>query len=145
MDNELLDIRNGDGNREGDRDHDREKAQRKNLKNDEFFRIAIVKKVDEEIGQMIIKINEGFNAGKVNRPQLVNWILSKFFASFGEADIKAIRLDHFDEISLLDSILRQARETGRVPTEFSVLLQKHMGIEDSSKKGKARVDKQIHQ
>ncbi len=130
MDNELI----GKGNGEGD--------QKKNMKNEESFRIAIIKKVDEEIGEMIIKVNDGFNAGKVNRPQLVNWILSRFYASFGETEIKAIRADHFDEISMLDSILRQARETGRVPNEIRALLQKQMGLDDLAKKsGKTKLTK----
>lgn len=130
MDNELI----GNGIREKER-----------KKNDESFRIAVSKKVDEEISEMILKVNDGFNAGKVNRPQLVNWILSKFYSSMGEAEIKEIRADHFDEISLLDSILRQAKATGKVPNEFRVLLQKQMGHEDSPKKTKAKVDKDLHQ
>lgn len=133
MDNELM----GNGNRERD--------QKKNVKIEESFRIAVTKKVDEEIGEMILKVNDGFNAGKVNRPQLVNWILSKFYSSMGDVEIKEIRADHFDEISLLDSILRQARATGKVPNEFRALLQKQMGLEDAPKKAKTKVDKNLHQ
>lgn len=133
MDNELM----GNGNRERD--------QKKNVKIEESFRIAVSKKVDEEIGEMIFKVNDGFNAGKVNRPQLVSWILSKFYISMGDAEIKEIRADHFDEISLLDSILRQAKATGKVPNEFRALLQKQMGLEDTPKKSKSKVDKELHQ
>jgi hypothetical protein len=129
----------------GDRTGTGEKDQKKNAKTEESYRIAVTKKVDEEISEMIVKVNDGFNAGKVNRPQLVNWILSKFYSSFGEVEIKAIRADHFDEISMLDSILRQAKETGKVPNEFRALLQKHMGLDDAPKKSKPKIDKDFHQ
>lgn len=141
MDNKLI----GNGNGYGGGNGNGEKELKKNTENEQSFRIAVTKKVDEEISEMIVKVNDGFNAGKVNRPQLVNWILSKFYNSLGDTEIKAIRADHFDEISLLDSILRYAKETGKIPNEFRALLQKQMGLEDSPKKTKSKIDKEFHQ
>lgn len=147
MDNKLIGNGNGNGNGSGNGNGNGngEKELKKNTENEQSFRIAVTKKVDEEISEMIVKVNDGFNAGKVNRPQLVNWILSKFYSSLGDTEIKAIRADHFDEISLLDSILRHAKETGKIPNEFRALLQKQMGLEDSPKKTKAKIDKEFHQ
>ena len=44
------------------------------------------------------------------------------------------RAEYFDEISLLESILRKAKETGKVPSEFKGLLQKQLGLDDQVKK-----------
>lgn len=128
MDKELL----GNGNPE---------QKKKITKTEELFRIAVTKKVDEEISEMLIKINDGFTAGKVNRPQLVSWIISKFCESLDETDIKAIRADHFDEFAMFESVMRQAKELGQFPPEFKALMQKHMGIEDTPKRSRTKIDK----
>ena len=84
-------------------------------------------------------MNDGFKAGKVNRRQLVNWVLSQACQSFTESDLKAIRSDHFDEFAMFETILRQAKQNGKFPPEFKALMQKQ--IDDGNKKAKSPVEK----
>jgi len=49
-------------------------------------------------------------------------------------DVRDIRSKHFNEVAMLESILRQAKETGHVSLELRELLQKQLGMDESPKK-----------
>ncbi len=83
---------------------------------------------------IIDKVNDGFNGGKINQTEIANWIISRFQSELDEAQIKEIRAEHFDEVAMLESVLRQAKESGRVPTDFKVLLQKQLGLDEPVKR-----------
>lgn len=80
------------------------------------------------------KVNDGFNGGRVNQTEIANWIISRFQSELDEAQIKEIRAEHFDEVAMLESVLRQAKESGKVPTDFKALLQKQLGLEEPVKR-----------
>lgn len=80
------------------------------------------------------KVNDGFNGGRVNQTEIANWIISRFQSELDEAQIKEIRAEHFDEVAMLESVLRQAKESGKVPTDFKALLQKQLGFEEPVKR-----------
>ncbi|HXH30977.1 MAG TPA: hypothetical protein VNJ01_09210 [Bacteriovoracaceae bacterium] len=102
--------------------------------NEEIQRITVSKEAQGALGTIVDTVNEGFFGGKVNRTQMANWILSKFSNELDDVTIKQIRADHFDEIAMFETILRQAKETGKVPSEFKILLHKHQNYEEPSKK-----------
>ena len=83
---------------------------------------------------IIDKVNDGFNGGRVNQTEIANWIILRFQSELDEAQIKEIRAEHFDEVAMLESILKQAKESGKVPTDFKNLLQKHFGLDEPTKR-----------
>lgn len=87
---------------------------------------------------IIDKVNDGFNGGKVNQTEIANWIILRFQSELDESQIKEIRAEYFDEVAMLESILKQAKESGKVPTDFKSLLQKQMGLDESPKKKTSR-------
>jgi Fe-S cluster assembly ATPase SufC len=78
---------------------------------------------------IIDKVNDGFNGGKVNQTEIANWIILRFQSELDESQIKDIRAEHFDEVAMLENILKQAKESGKVPTDFKSLLQKQFGLD----------------
>jgi chromatin remodeling complex protein RSC6 len=80
------------------------------------------------------KVNDGFNGGRVNQTEVANWIIARFQSELDEIQIKEIRAEHFDEVAMLESVLRQAKESGKVPTDFKALLQKQLGLEEPVKR-----------
>ena len=80
------------------------------------------------------KVNDGFNGGRVNQTEIANWIISRFQSELDEAQIKEIRAEHFDEVAMLESVLRQAKESGKIPTDFKALLQRQLGLEEPVKR-----------
>ncbi len=103
-------------------------------KTEEIHRITVSKAAERALAGIMERVNEGFDGGRVNRTQVANWILLRFEDKLSEADIREIRSEHFDEVSLLESILRKAKETGKVPQEFRGLLQQHLGLDAPAKK-----------
>lgn len=87
---------------------------------------------------IVDKVNDGFNGGRVNQTEIANWIILRFQSELDEAQIKEIRAEHFDEVAMLESILKQAKESGKVPTDFKALLQKQMGLDESPKRKSSR-------
>jgi len=90
------------------------------------------------LGAITDRINDGYIGGRVNRTQMANWILKRFQSELDETQIKEIRAEHFDEVAMLENILRQAKESGKVPTDFKALLQKQFGLDESPKKKAAK-------
>lgn len=83
---------------------------------------------------IIDKVNDGFNGGRVNQTEIANWIILRFQSELDEAQIKEIRAEHFDEVAMLESILKQAKESGKVPMDFKNLLQKQFGLDEPTKR-----------
>ena len=106
--------------------------------NEELQRITVSKETQNTLGAITDRINDGYIGGRVNRTQMANWILKRFQSELDETQIKEIRAEHFDEVAMLENILRQAKESGKVPTDFKALLQKQFGLDESPKKKAAK-------
>lgn len=119
---------------ERDKTGNGEENKDKEQKNEELHRITVSKQGERALAAVVERINDGFVGGKVNRTQVANWILARFNDSLSETEIKEIRMEHFDEVAVLESILRQAKESGRVPAELKGLLQKQLGMDEAPKK-----------
>ncbi len=101
---------------------------------EEIQRITVSRDAQAALGNIVDRVNDGFTGGKVNRTQMANWILLRFNSELNDAQIREIRAEHFDEVAMLESILRQAKETGKIPLDFKALLQKQLGIEEVGRK-----------
>ena len=106
----------------------------KNNENEKMQRIAVSKEAQNTLKAITDKVNDGFMGGKVNLLEMANWILLRFQNELDETKIKEIRAEHFDEVAMLESVLKQAKESGKVPSDFKVLLQKQLGLEEPAKR-----------
>jgi hypothetical protein len=120
---------NKKGNGNGERN-----TEEINTEKEEMLRITVSRQGEKALLEIMEQVNDGFVGGKVNKTQMANWVLRRFKDDLDDSMIRDIRADHFDELMVLESILRTARETGKVPSEFRYLLQKQMGFEMSAKK-----------
>ena len=111
-----------------------EKTEENITVKEEVLRILVSRQGEKALLEVIEQVNDGFTGGKVNKTQMANWILKRFKDDLDDSMIKEIRADHFDELAVLELILRKARETGKVPSEFKYLLQKQFGLDVSVKK-----------
>jgi hypothetical protein len=120
-------------NKKGNGEKEKNTEENSNEK-EEISRINVSRQSEKALFEVIEQVNDGYVGGKVNKSQMANWILKRFKDDLDESMIKDIRADHFDEVAVLELVLRKARETGKVPTEFKHLLQKQVGLEISAKK-----------
>ena len=109
-----------------------------------IHRLSISKLADEGLTEIVERVNDGFEGGRVNRSQVANWILTRFSSSCSEADIQQIRAENVNELAVLEAILRKARKSGKLPHHLSALIQKHLGFDEPARKGsKNRLTKNI--
>ncbi len=100
-------------------------------------KITVTKEAEEAVSQVVSKVNDGFDAGRVNRQDVASWILTRFIESFSDVEIQQIRGTFFNEIALLEAILKKAKQNGSVPTELKAALMGQMNITSNApRKGK---------
>ena len=99
-------------------------------------KITVTKAAEKAVSEVVLRVNDGFDAGRVNRQDVASWILLKFKETFGIEEIGHIRAIHIDEIAFLESLLKKAKESGKVPTQVRELLRLHIGNDLASKKNK---------
>ncbi|MCM2279248.1 MAG: hypothetical protein NDJ89_14330 [Oligoflexia bacterium] len=102
-------------------------------KGEELYRISVSKAAEEALSSVVDRVNSGFEGGKVNRTQVLNWVLVRYAESCGDAEIREIRAEHFDDIAFLESVLRKAKKSGKVPSDIKALLQKQLGLDEAAK------------
>ncbi len=103
-------------------------------KSDEWYRLTVMREAGEAVRSMAEKVNNGFDAGQVTRAQVASWALVKQAKNLTSDDIKQIRTEYFDEIAMLDSLLRRAKQTGSLAPEIKALLQAQLEIAVPTKK-----------
>jgi 23S rRNA A2030 N6-methylase RlmJ len=102
------------------------------------FRVTISKEAEEALNGFLDRINQGFEAGKVTRNQAASWALAHLIDRCDEADIQEIRSDNVNEFAFLESLLKQAKRTGKMPAEVSQLIHKQLGFDESASKQNRR-------
>jgi hypothetical protein len=106
----------------------------KESKTDEIVKITVNKDAEEKLMVVMEKVNNGFDAGKINRQDLASWALTYFANVCDHEIIKAIRQDHFDEFTVLEAILRRGKEQGKLPSELRNLLRQQLTTDLPSRK-----------
>lgn len=100
-------------------------------------RVLISQESNHLLDELTTRINDGFEAGRVTRPQILSWILRRFAETAGEEEIQELRAAHFDRIAYLEALLKRAKETGILPPELNALVQTPIAaIQPLRKKGK---------
>ena len=107
---------------------------KKEMKTEEIVKITVSKEAEEKLMAVIEKVNNGFDAGKVNRQDLASWALIQFASMCDSEMIKVIRQDHFDEFAVLEAILRRGKEQGKLPVELRNILRQQMTSDLPSRK-----------
>lgn len=103
------------------------------------IKITVTKEAGEILAELVVKANEGFEGGRINRQNLASFIVEKFKASFSDRDLIQIRQLHYDDASMLEAMYRKMKETGEVPEFLRDALRKQFQITDESPKKSKKV------
>ena len=120
---------------------DPKSAARETIENPGSCRVIISKDASQYLDEVAVKVNSGFEAGKVTRPQIVSWVLRRFAEVAGDDDIQELRAAHFDRIAYLEALLKRAKETGTLPAELSALIPPPCAPAHVAKKSKKPLTK----
>lgn len=97
---------------------------------DGIHKIAITKESERALVGVIEKVNDGYNGGRATRQGVASWIIMQFAKTVAPHDIKAMRLEFLNEISLLELALRRSKDSGKLSPELKKLLMQQMGLLD---------------
>jgi hypothetical protein len=126
----------------GEEKQEHKKAETKN-EIENSVKITITKEAAEGLTELVVKVNGGFEAGRVHRQDIASWIISKFMASFTEVDVHQIRQLHYDDSSMLEAMYRRMKDTGEIPEFLRDALRKQFqGAPEASKKNKKSLTKE---
>lgn len=104
-------------------------------------KLAASNEADQALDSMLSKINDGFQGGKVNKGELLSWVVIRFQDRHLPSAIEEIRRDHFDEIAYLQSVIKTARiakRTSQGPADLAKLLSPITSKRDSKKEPRNR-------
>ena len=104
-------------------------------------KLAASHDADQALESMLIKINDGFQGGKVTKGELLSWVLIRFQDRHLTSAIDEIRREHFDEIAYLQSVIKTARMAKRTsdgPADLAKLLSPITNRRESKKDLKNR-------
>ena len=106
---------------------------------DQIAKVTITKKAEHLMSELVSRVNDGFEFGRLNRHQLMSWILSKFAEECSETEIRTIRGDHFDDMALLELSLKRFKQSGGLPPDLKKMLLAQAGWEDAAKKSSKKL------
>lgn len=108
-------------------------------KDELVVKITVTKQAEEAVSQIVNRVNDGFEAGRVNRQDVASWILIRFIETFSEADVQQLRAVFFNEIALLEAILKRAKQGGALPSELKSALMGQVNAPSVGSKKPKRV------
>lgn len=111
-----------------------EERKNEEKKNEDTYRVTVSKAAEKALVELLGKVNQDFTAGQVNRSQLASWVLTRFVEDATAEDIRAIRMEHINEVALLEYYYRQAKETGKLQPEVRDFIRRLAGIDESQRK-----------
>ena len=107
------------------------------------IKITVTKEAGEILADLVVKANEGFEGGRINRQNLASFIIEKFKASFSDKDLILLRQSHYDDASMLEAMYRRMKDTGEVPEFLRDALRKQFQVPDEPpKKSKKALTKE---
>ncbi len=104
------------------------------IEHENNIKITVTKEAGEILAELVVKANEGFEAGRINRQNLASFIIEKFKANFSDRELTQLRQSHYDDASMLEAMYRKMKETGEVPEFLRDALRKQFQVTDEQPK-----------
>lgn len=98
------------------------------------IKITVTKEAGEILAELVVRANEGFEGGRINRQNLASFIVEKFKANFSDKDLIQLRQLHYDDAAMLEAMYRKMKETGEVPEFLRDALRKQFQVTDEAPK-----------
>jgi len=98
------------------------------------IKITVTKEAGEILAELVVKANEGFEGGRINRQNLASFIVEKFKANFSDKDLVQLRQMHYDDAAMLEAMYRKMKDTGEVPEFLRDALRKQFQVTDEAPK-----------
>ena len=107
---------------------------------DGLSKIAVSKEADEAVAEIMSRVSDGFDAGRTTKHEVASQMILRFAKSCVEADIHAMRALFFNPLTVMEAMIKKAKESGEVPDSMREFLYEQFmassTTQPKSKKGK---------
>jgi hypothetical protein len=109
-----------------------------NKKEDNLTRIVVLKESEKIATEIQDQVNNGFEAGRASKLDVVSFIFNWFKANITDDLIHQLRMSCTDELTMLENVLKKAKSSGNLPPELRSALAQHFfgSVTPSPKKNK---------
>lgn len=87
------------------------------------FRLVLGKEGMDALDEAVRFVNDGFEAGKVEKGDLATYLFKHASRLIGKAELIRIRNLFFDEKLALENLIRKSETSGKLPEEIRKLLR----------------------
>ncbi|OYZ20991.1 MAG: hypothetical protein B7Y39_09915 [Bdellovibrio sp. 28-41-41] len=113
--------------------------------NDNSVKITVAKAVADDLGELVEKVNTGFEVGRIHRQDVASWIITQFLRTYTDHEVGLIRQSQYTDALMLEAVYRRMRETGDMPDFLKEALRKQFhGEPEIPKKKKVLTNKSIN-
>ena len=110
------------------------KKKNQETQSEEQVRVSMPRKSEMILMAMVDHVNDGFIGGHVSKIDLLEWMMQKFQSQMTDSLLAEIRSNFVDEVMILEHLLREAKESGSIPSDLKTMLQNHYAKTSESKK-----------
>ena len=125
---------------------DLENKKIKNKNEENMSKIAISKDADRALVDVLKRVDEKFDLGRVTKQDLASHIIMRFVSSCTEKEIHDMRVLFFDPITAMEAKIKTIKETGVIPDSIrDLLLQEFLDAspQPAAKKSKKSLNPNI--
>lgn len=110
---------------------------------DNIIKITITKEAGETLATLVVRANEGFEGGKINRQNLASYIIEKYKNNFSDRELAHLRQLHYDDAAMLEAMYKKMKETGEIPDFLREALKKQFqGNDELPKRNRKSLTKE---
>lgn len=110
---------------------------------DNIIKITITKEAGETLATLVVRANEGFEGGKINRQNLASYIIEKYKNNFSDRELAHLRQLHYDDAAMLEAMYKKMKDTGEIPDFLREALKKQFqGNDESPKRSRKSLTKE---
>ncbi len=114
----------------------KESKKDKNTENN-IVRIFVSKESEASLNDITAEVNQGFDAGRVTRSDIANFILLQFKENLNDTDIQRIRTKYFSVVAQMEAILKKIKNGEKVPQNvMDAISESYLGLAAPAKKSK---------
>lgn len=100
-------------------------------------RIFVSKETEALLNEVTATVNEGFDAGRVTRSDIANFIMAHFNENQTDADIQRIRAKYFSVVAQMEAFLKKIKNGEKVPQNvMEAITESYFGSQASNKRTK---------
>lgn len=110
---------------------------------DNIIKITVTKEAGDTLAALVVRANEGFEGGKINRQNLASYIIEKYKNNFSDRELVHLRQLHYDDAAMLEAMYKKMKDTGEIPDFLREALKKQFqGNDEPPKKSRKSLTKE---